>query len=82
MEEILTREKDIASDQFIVGSVPTVFYIPEYVSAAEEDQLLRNVNKYLSTSEFIVNFVFPNFLFCLRFPDLRSSYFQVEVFEE
>ncbi|KAI3461924.1 hypothetical protein Pfo_018587 [Paulownia fortunei] len=43
MEEILTREKVIASNKFIVGSVPTVFYIPEYVTAAEEEQLLNNI---------------------------------------
>ncbi|KAK6145010.1 hypothetical protein DH2020_021830 [Rehmannia glutinosa] len=44
MEEILTREKVvISSNEFIVGSVPTVFYIPDYVTAAEEDQLLNNI---------------------------------------
>ncbi|KAK6137808.1 hypothetical protein DH2020_028449 [Rehmannia glutinosa] len=44
MEDILTREKVvISSNEFIVGSVPTVFYIPDYVTAAEEDQLLNNI---------------------------------------
>ncbi|GER50709.1 alpha-ketoglutarate-dependent dioxygenase alkB homolog 6 [Striga asiatica] len=43
MEEILTGEKSNISNEFVVGSVPTVFYIPEYVTAAEEEQLLNNI---------------------------------------
>lgn len=30
-------------NNFIVGSVPTIFYIPDYIAAAEEDQLLNNI---------------------------------------
>ncbi|KAL8480897.1 hypothetical protein ACS0TY_027424 [Phlomoides rotata] len=48
MEEMSwRRDKVIAasSDEFVVGSVPTVLYIPEYVSAAEEHQLLQNINE-------------------------------------
>ncbi|KAL3649356.1 hypothetical protein CASFOL_005759 [Castilleja foliolosa] len=44
-EERLARESCITSNEFIVGSVPTVFYIPDYVTAAEEDQLLNNIYK-------------------------------------
>ncbi|KAL6563432.1 Alpha-ketoglutarate-dependent dioxygenase alkB 6 [Orobanche gracilis] len=43
MEEILAREKVISSNEYIVGSVPTVFYIPDYITAAEETQLLNNI---------------------------------------
>ncbi|KAL6513677.1 hypothetical protein OROHE_019537 [Orobanche hederae] len=43
MEEILAREKVISSNEYIVGSVPTVFYIPDYIAAAEENQLLNNI---------------------------------------
>ncbi|KAL0390420.1 UNVERIFIED_CONTAM: Alpha-ketoglutarate-dependent dioxygenase alkB6 [Sesamum calycinum] len=43
MEEIVSSEKVIASNEFVVGSVPTVLYIPDYITAAEEDQLLNNI---------------------------------------
>ncbi|KAL0460544.1 UNVERIFIED_CONTAM: Alpha-ketoglutarate-dependent dioxygenase alkB6 [Sesamum latifolium] len=43
MEELVSSEKVIASNEFAVGSVPTVFYIPDYITAAEEDQLLNNI---------------------------------------
>ncbi|XP_075491288.1 alkylated DNA repair protein ALKBH6 homolog isoform X3 [Primulina tabacum] len=32
-------------EEFVVGSVPTVFYLPEYVTVAEEEQLLNNIYK-------------------------------------
>ncbi|XP_073156488.1 alkylated DNA repair protein ALKBH6 homolog isoform X2 [Henckelia pumila] len=32
-------------EEFVVGSVPTVFYLPDYVTAAEEEQLLNNIHK-------------------------------------
>ncbi|KAL2470053.1 oxidoreductase [Abeliophyllum distichum] len=32
-------------NNFIVGSVPTVFYIPDYITAAEEDRLLNNIDQ-------------------------------------
>ncbi|KAG8371785.1 hypothetical protein BUALT_Bualt13G0124300 [Buddleja alternifolia] len=48
-EFILSREEEekekliIDLNNFVVGSVPTVFYIPEYVTAAEEQQLLNHI---------------------------------------
>ncbi|KAH6766544.1 oxidoreductase [Perilla frutescens var. hirtella] len=37
------KELITSSSKYVVGSVPTVLYIPEYVSAAEEEQLLKNI---------------------------------------
>ncbi|XP_073269090.1 alkylated DNA repair protein ALKBH6 homolog isoform X1 [Primulina huaijiensis] len=34
-----------ALEEFVVGFVPTVFYLPDYVTAAEEEQLLNNIYK-------------------------------------
>ncbi|XP_073038018.1 alkylated DNA repair protein ALKBH6 homolog [Primulina eburnea] len=34
-----------ALEEFVVGSVPTVFYLPDYVTIAEEEQLLNNIYK-------------------------------------
>ncbi|KAL3850352.1 hypothetical protein ACJIZ3_012234 [Penstemon smallii] len=39
--EVLTRE--IIAPNNIVGSVPTVYYIPEYVTVSEEELLLNNI---------------------------------------
>ncbi|KZV39818.1 hypothetical protein F511_27821 [Dorcoceras hygrometricum] len=33
----------MAIEEFVVDSVPTVFYVPDYVSEAEEEQLLKNI---------------------------------------
>lgn len=43
MEEIL-GDKELLN-KYVVGSVPTVLYIPEYVSASEEAQLLKNIHQ-------------------------------------
>ncbi|XP_042017046.1 alpha-ketoglutarate-dependent dioxygenase alkB homolog 6 [Salvia splendens] len=32
-------------EKYVVGSVPTVMYIPEYISPAEEDLLLKNIDQ-------------------------------------
>lgn len=69
----ITSEREHLNN-FIVGSVPTVFYIPDYITAAEEDQLLNNVKRLgcmiffsLSGLEFSG---YP-FLFTCRFIKLR-----------
>ncbi|XP_057781181.1 uncharacterized protein LOC130999614 isoform X2 [Salvia miltiorrhiza] len=47
MEKILGvegGEKEVLElNKYVVGSVPTVMYIPEYISTAEEDLLLKNI---------------------------------------
>ncbi|KAL7081604.1 hypothetical protein ACP275_14G049700 [Erythranthe tilingii] len=43
MAEKLAEENLTALNKYIVGSVPTVFYIPEYVTSAEEQLLLNNI---------------------------------------
>lgn len=53
MEEILAEEEFTVLNKFVVGSVPTVYYIPEYVTAAEEELLLNNVSS-----------VVPKFVHC------------------
>lgn len=35
--------KTVHLDKFIVGSVPTVIYIPNFIGDTEEEQLVKNV---------------------------------------
>lgn len=57
MEEI--SNKVISVEQYMVGSVPSVLYIPEYVSAAEQDQLLQNV--ITANYSLLLLLLFPHF---------------------
>lgn len=43
MEEEIVRSGEGEANKYVVGTVPTVLYIPEYISSAEEDLLLKNV---------------------------------------
>lgn len=40
-----TNEARRKVDKFKVGSVPTIIYIPNFISDAEEDQLVKNIYK-------------------------------------
>ena len=78
--EDLMTEMNAATKLNPVGSVPTVFYIPEYITLDQEEQLLNNVTSLQIRSLFFSS----NFstLFYLVFIGLQSSSLQVEVFEE
>lgn len=80
MEEIL-GDKELLS-KYAVGSVPTVLYIPEYVSASEEAQLLKNVcvDMELHSLCYTLHIILDHLPFA--FADSPSPAFQVEVFEE
>lgn len=40
----LAATKTSKLDKYKVGSIPTVFYIPEFISEEEEELLLKNVS--------------------------------------
>ena len=77
-------EKKENLNNFIVGDLPTLIYIPDFITDSEQAQLLNNV--FISLIFSFLSLLFFLRLICLPsffvHTDLPSTYIKMEIFEE